>query len=208
MSQDYLRRYTDLTALMYLLHKRKITLLDPASWDDKNDSYYLTQYKEKRGLKAVLALCLMQSDERYHHWSVFAPGPSGVCIKFKRERFLTAVRKHRHLHMRPVTYMTLSEIRTKKLKVEDLPFLKRHAFEHEDEFRIIHTSTIQKLSTLDIPIPLSCIEKITLSPWMYSGRSHYVKRTLRAIKGCQNLEIVRSTLISNEEWKELGEDAG
>ena len=80
MSENYLRRYTDLTALIYLLHKRKITLLDPASWDDKNDSHYLTQYKEKRKLKSVLALCLMQSDERYHHWSVFTPGPSGVCI--------------------------------------------------------------------------------------------------------------------------------
>jgi hypothetical protein len=27
MSEDYPRRYTDLTALMYLLHQRKITLL-------------------------------------------------------------------------------------------------------------------------------------------------------------------------------------
>lgn len=208
MSADYLRRYTDLTALMYLLHKRKITLLDPASWDDKNDSYYLTQYKEKRRLKSVLALCLMQSDERYHHWSVFAPGPGGVCVKLKREELLATVRMHSHIHMRPVTYMTLSEIRRAKLKVADLPFLKRQAFEHEDEFRIIYTSKTQRLSTLDISIPLSCIEKITLSPWLHSGLSHYVKQTLRAIKGCENLEIVRSTLISNEEWKKLGEDAG
>jgi hypothetical protein len=81
MSEHYLRRYTDLTALIYLLHKRKITLLDPSSWDDKNDSYYLTQYKEKCKLKSVLALCLMQSDERYHHWSIFASGSGGVCIR-------------------------------------------------------------------------------------------------------------------------------
>lgn len=57
MNTEYLRRYTDLTSLMYLLHKRKITLLDPASWDDKNDSHYLTLYKEKRKLRSVLALC-------------------------------------------------------------------------------------------------------------------------------------------------------
>jgi hypothetical protein len=207
MSEDYLRRYTDLTALMYLLHKRKITLLDPASWDDQNDSHYLTQYKEKRKLKSVLALCLMQSDERYHHWSVFAPGPSGVCIKLRRDELLAAVCKHAHIHMHPVTYMTLSKIRSKNLKVTDLPFLKRHAFEHEDEFRIIYTSKADRLSKLDISIPLSCIEKITLSPWMNSGLSHYVKQTLWAIKGCNDLEIVRSTLISNEEWKKLGEDA-
>jgi hypothetical protein len=207
MSEAYLRRYTDLTALMYLLHQRKITLLDPASWDDKNDSYYLTQYKEKRKLKSVLALCLMQSDERYHHWSVFAPGPGGVCIKFNREELLAAVRKHAHIHMHAVTYMRLSEIRKKTLKVAELPFLKRHAYELEDEFRIIYTSRTEKLSTLDIPISLSCMERITLSPWMHSKLSRYVKQTLRAIEGCDDLEILRSTLISNEEWKELGEDA-
>lgn len=207
MSEDYLRRYTDLTSLIFLLHTQKITLLDPASWDDKNDSHYLAQYKEKRKLKSVLAVCLMQSDERYHHWSVFAPGPGGVCIKFKREELLAAMRKHSHMHMRPVTYMKLNEIRRKKLKVAELPFLKRQAFEHEDEFRIVHTSKTQRLSTLDISIPLSCIEKITLSPWVHSGLSHYVKQTLWAIKGCKDLEIVRSTLISNEEWKKLGEDA-
>ena len=33
MSGDYLRRYTDLTGLIYLLRKRKLTLLDPSSWD-------------------------------------------------------------------------------------------------------------------------------------------------------------------------------
>jgi hypothetical protein len=207
MSEDYLRRFTDLTALMYLLHKRKITLLDPASWDDKNDSHYLTQYKEKRKLTSVLALCFMQTDERYHHWSVFAPGASGVCIKFNRDKFLAAVGKHAHVHMKPVTYLKLDEIRKKKLKVAELPFLKRHAFEHECEFRMIYTSKTDKLSSLDIALPLSCVEKITLSPWMHPSLSENVKKTLRAIGGCEDLDIVRSTLIGNAEWKSLGEDA-
>jgi hypothetical protein len=134
----------------------------------------------------------MQSEERYRH---------------RREKLLAAVRKNAHIHMRPVTYMTLAEIRRKKFRIADLPFLKRQAFEHEDEFRIIYTSKAETLSTLDIPITLSCIEKITLSPWMHSSLSRYVKRTLWAIEDCENLEIVRSTLISNEEWKKLGEDA-
>jgi hypothetical protein len=207
MSGDYLRRYTDLTALIYLLRKRKLTLLDPSSWDDSNDSHYLTLYKEKRKLKSVLALCFMQTDERYHHWSVFAPGASGVCIKFKRDELLAAVGKHAHVHMKSVTYLKLNEIRRKNLKVPELPFLKRHAFEHEYEFRMIYTSKADKLSSLDIAVPLSCIEKITLSPWMHPSLSSYVKETLRAIRGCRDLDIVRSTLIGNAEWKSLGEDA-
>src|SRR6266849_2421317 len=40
MTGDYIRRYTDLTALIYLLRRRNLTLLDPSSWDDSNDSYY------------------------------------------------------------------------------------------------------------------------------------------------------------------------
>jgi hypothetical protein len=207
MSGDYLRRYTDLTALIYLLRKRKLTLLDPSSWDDSNDSHYLTLYKEKRKLTSVLALCFMQTDERYHHWSVFAPGPGGVCIKFKRDALVAAVGRHAHVHMKPVTYLKLDEIRKKKLKVAELPFLKRHAFEHECEFRMIYTSKADKLSSLDIAVPLSCIEKITLSPWMHPSLSRNVKETLRAIRGCKELDIVRSTLIGNAEWKSLGEDA-
>ena len=42
---------------------------------------------------------------------------------------------------------------------------------------------------------------------MHSSLSHYVQRTLRAIEDCEDLEIVRSTLIGNEESKKLGEDA-
>ena len=55
VSTKYLRRYCDLAALVYLLNARKITLLNPESWDDSNDSYYLSLYKKRKGLKSVLA---------------------------------------------------------------------------------------------------------------------------------------------------------
>jgi hypothetical protein len=45
VSKNYLRRYTDIPALVSLLTERKITLLDPASWDDKNDSRFLDLYQ-------------------------------------------------------------------------------------------------------------------------------------------------------------------
>lgn len=207
MGGDYLRRFTDLTALIYLLRKRKITLLDPASWEDSNDSHYLTLYKEKRNLKSILALCFTESDERYHYWRVFAVGAGGVCVRFNRAELLGAVESHAGTRMKSVTYLTLDEIRGKKLKTAELPFLKRHAFEHECEFRMIYESKTRKLRTLDIPIPLSCVDKITLSPWMHPGLSSYVKEVLRSVDGCSHLSIVRSTLIGNEEWKTLGEEA-
>lgn len=207
MSDTYLRRYTDIPALIYLLNERKITLLDPQSWDDSNDSYYLTLYREKKKLESVLALCFTQASETYHNWRVFANGPSGVCIRFKRSELLKAVRRQPGLRAGTVTYLTLDEIRNKTLAIGHLPFLKRSAFAHEKEFRMIYESKKEKMSKLDIAVPLSCIHRITLSPWVHPALSPHIKRILRSIKGCGALEIVRSTLIGNMEWKNLGESA-
>jgi hypothetical protein len=207
----HLRRYTDLPALIYLLSERKLTLLDPRSWDDRNDSNYLSVYRRKKNLKSVLALCFTQASETYHHWRVFSSGSSGACIRFKRSELLKTMNAHPGIRSNIVQYLTLDKMRekkrNKKLAVNDLPFLKRYAYGHEEEFRIIYESKATKLRTLDIDILLSSIDTITLSPWISEALSANVKRTLKSIQGCSKLRIVRSTLISNEEWKKFAETA-
>ncbi len=202
-----LRRYTDLPALINLLKECKITLLDPQSWDDSNDSYYLKLYREKKGLRSVLALCFTQANETYHHWRIFAGGPSGVCISFRRRDLLDAVKGVPGLKARPVKYLKLDEIREKELAVRDLPFLKRYAFGNENEFRLIYESKSEEVPGLDVPVPLESIDRVTLSPWMPEALSSTVKDLLRSITGCCDIRFARSTLISNEEWKELGQSA-
>src|SRR6516162_2706325 len=93
--KKYLRRYTDIPALVCLLSEQRITLLNPETWDDKNDSYFLKLYQERNRLQSVLALCFTRTTETYHHWRVFANGASGVCITFKREQLLDAIAKQR-----------------------------------------------------------------------------------------------------------------
>jgi hypothetical protein len=203
----YLRRYTELPALIYLLRERKLTLLDPQSWDDLNDSHYLELYRQKKKLKSVLALCFTQTVETYHHWRVFAGGSGGVCIRFRRSDLIRATKVQEGLRRGPVKYFTLSELRRRRPEVDALPFLKRFGFQHENEWRMIYESAIQRVSSLTIDIPLSCIQRITLSPWMPSSLVPHVKERLRSIKGCGALEVVHSTLISNDEWKRLGDTA-
>ena len=205
--EEYLRRYTELPSLIHMLSERKITLLDPASWDDRNDSFYLGQYQKKKNLKSVLALCFTQADETYHHWKVFAPGSAGVCVRFKREPLIAAMKGQPGLKAGTVNYLTMGKIRDHRLAIKDLPFLKRYAFQHESEFRLVYESASSSASTLDIDLPLPCIDRISLSPWIHPTLSKHVKQTLRSIRGCGKLDIVRSTLISNAEWKKLGEQA-
>lgn len=207
MTQRHLRRYTDIPALIYLLTERKISLLDPQSWDDSNDSHYLELYRDKKQLKTVLALCFTEGPETYHHWRVFAGDSSGVCIRFRSSALLAAVKKQPGLRAQPVRYLRLTEIRGLTLNIKELPFLKRYPFEDENEFRLIYESATTKMSKLDISIPLTCISRITLSPWIHPDLSDRLKLILRSIKGCSALKIHRSTLIGNEEWKRLGDDA-
>ena len=204
---NYLRRYTNLPALIYLLREQKLTLLDPRSWDDSNDSHYLALYREKKRLKSVLVACFTQADETYHHWRVFAAGSGGVCIRFNRSSLLRAVKKLPDVRSRKVTYLRLTEIRNRTPKIEELPFLKRYAFEHENELRIVYESKKKRLDKLDISIPLECIERVTLSPWLDVDLSNNVRELIQTLSNGASFEVVRSTLISNQEWKALGEQA-
>jgi hypothetical protein len=199
-----LRRYTSIPSLVYLLTTRQITLLDPSSWDDKNDSQYLVLYREKKQLTRVLTLCFTEAAETYHHWRVFAGGSAGVCIRFKRDQLLDAIRKEVPIRAKRVEYLSLGRMRAATPRVDDLPFLKRSPYRPENEFRIIYESSLPCPATRDIPIPLSVIQRITLSPWLSPTLSSHVKRLLKSINGCANIEIVRSTLISNEEWRKHG----
>lgn len=207
MREDYIKRFTNIPALIYLLTNRAITLLDPMSWDDTNDSYYLTIYKKKKSLKTVLALCFTETSETYHHWHLFAGGSSGVCITFRHERLLNIVRRIPGVICKSVDYIRLDKMRKKKILMSQLPFIKRHGFQDECEFRIIYESKRATLATKDIKIPLTSIEKITLSPWMPKALAKSVKDSIHFITGCENIKVVRSTLVGNLEWKKLASKA-
>jgi hypothetical protein len=205
--KNKLRRYTDLSVAIQLLANRQITLVSPLSWDDANDSRFLAIYKERKSLDVLLALCFTYSQETYHHWRVFAPGPGGVCITFQKKSLLYALEKIRGISSREVNYASIDHLKKNPLHIQELPFLNRAAFEPEREFRVIYEGCGTKLDFLDVPIPISCIERITLSPWLNKRLRPCISKLIRGMHGCSGLSVARSTLIGNEEWQAYGEDA-
>lgn len=208
-TREVLRRYTDLPALLYMLRHKKLTLVDPKDWDDTNDSYYLLTYKEKRQLKSVLALCLTESEETYHHWRIFAPGSAGVCVHFDRPSLIKALGRVRGITVRAVDYQKVHEARRRPRppRIDELPFLKRAGFVAEAEYRAIYASEEREASYLDVPIAIDSILKVTLSPWLNRRLSTSVREAMAAIPGCEDLTVVRSTIVGNVEWKKLGDEA-
>lgn len=207
MKHPFLRRYTDLPSLVYLLSNRKLTLLDPSTWPDENDSHFIQTYKRKRHLTSVLALCFTQASETFHHWHIYASGPAGVCIQFRREELLTAIGNSTRVLAGSVRYRTLDYLRDKTLKTKNLPFLKRIAFKDEQEFRIIYTSSKESVPEKEVDIPLACIERVTLSPTIPVRKANSFKKLLKLIPGCDRLRVYRSTLLNNREWQSFGESA-
>ena len=198
-----LRRYTELPYVIDYLQTEELALLNPASWDDRNDSFYIEEYARQSGAKSVYALCLADCAETYHHWRVFSHGSGGTCIQFKREEFLTAISKVKGLRSEGVRYKTINELRHAKPTLDELPFLKRFAFQNEGEFRLFYTSKTKGPPINRITVPLTCVDRIILSPWLPNVVADRVKKTLKSIPGCSRVKIYRSTLVENEDWKKM-----
>jgi hypothetical protein len=201
MGETLFRRYTNLAAAIHLFTSKSITLLNPATWDDTNDAYYMAEYKRLTKAQSVLALCFAECDERYHHWKVFSHGSDGVSILFDKDALLGPLLGDPSIHAEHIRYRMVDAMRHDILEIDSLPFLKRHPYQDENEFRIIFTGMHDAEETKSYPIKLSSIKRVTLSPWLSTKLSDSVKRTLKSIDGCKNIRISRSTLVGNEAWK-------
>lgn len=207
MGDKYLYRYTDLPSLIHILKNQQLTLLDPATWDDKNDSNFVTLYKEKCNLKSVLALCFTRSSETYHHWRIFAPSSSGVRVTFNGNYLRQSIVKIGGMQLTDVEYVKIEDVRRTELSRSKLPFLKRHPYRQESEVRLLWESGVDERHSFILPIDLRAITQITLSPWLHPSLTDSVRALLKGIAGCGSLKVHRTTLISNDEWLKHGQAA-
>jgi hypothetical protein len=198
---SFLRRYTSVPALLHMLQNKKITLLSPATWDDRNDAFFMTQYKERAKLKSVLALCFASTTETYHHWRVFTHGSDGVCITFRRDALLAGFKNNPDIQAKNVRYKLIRELGKLRPSVGQLPFLKRRPYEDEKEFRIVFSDKDNETEAKGFDIDLTCIERVTLSPWMAKPLADALKYTIRRIPDCATLKVSKTGLLENEEWK-------
>jgi len=205
---EVLRRYTNLAATIHMLSSREITLLSPGTWDDRNDAYFMAEYKRRRSFKTLLALCFANCEETYHHWRVFSHGGDGVRIEFDKRLLLRPLSGDERIISRDVTYKKIDELKTNtRFAIDDLPFLKRQAFKDEAEFRVIFQSDNRVQVNRSFEFDLAAIRRITLSPWIVKSLSKSVIANLRQINGCKNLKIYRSTLVDSEQWQGLASNA-
>jgi hypothetical protein len=201
-----LRRYTNLPVLLDMLVNQKITLLDPASWEDRNDAFFIERYKELQGLKTVLALCFSTKGDTFHHWKVFANEVGGICIEFNTRDFLEDIGRNRGIRYGRVDYQLTRNLKKNPPTKDKLPFVKRKHYVDEGEFRIIFESKSNKYNVKQFNLNLSHIERITLSPWVPKQVSNTVKAVIKSMPDCGDIELIKTGAIDHSEWKKIARD--
>lgn len=196
-----LSRFTSLPILLDMLSGKKITLLDPVLWEDKNDTEVIMEYKKRKELKNLLALCFTHEDETVHHWKTFSGGNSGCVVEFDAHRMFAIFDRIDGLRHQPVVYRKISDVQREagKMDVEEMPFTKRWPFRCEAEYRVIYEGDCSD-TFYNIQIPLELINKITISQHMPKAVYETIKGYLRGLKGDPESRISHSTLYENRKW--------
>jgi len=202
----FVRRYTSISAVVHMLRKQELQLLDPQSWDDRNDRYFMALYKETRQLGGLYGLCAAQCSETYHHWRVFTGTSDGACVELNRPLLEEALSALNGVRFGEVDYLKLQAVeRLTAADVDRLPFVKREGFMAEEEYRIIAETRERQWPSLGIHMPIRWVNAVYLNPWLPRPIADSVKATLRELPGCSKLRVVRSELIDSGRWKQAGD---
>jgi hypothetical protein len=199
MNIKYLNRYTKLPILLDLLKRKKLVLLDPKTWDDKNDSEVILEYAKRKKVGKLFALCFSYGTETIHHWKAYADGISGCCIEFNALELFVILNKIDGIRHGKVMYKKLFDMENKKkISTNKMPFYKRWPYRCENEYRVIWEGNTND-SKKEIDIPLSIIRRVTISQRMPQQVYKTIKRILKDIP--ENTDRVnRSTLYENIRW--------
>lgn len=200
--RPFLNRYTTLPVLLDILVRKKLVLLNPSTWEDRNDSHYLERYKAEKKLKTVVAICFSKNPETFHLWKIFSSGPAGVCIEFDKDLLVNPLKDEPGFLPKDVVYKLIKDVTRTRPLIAEWPFIKRWPFRDEGEYRIIFQSKTEELPVKEVPIEIAWIKKVTLSPWMPTSVAQTVKQVIKSITECEKLIVEQSTLLETSTWKD------
>ena len=180
-----------------------MTFLNPENWDDRNDSYFMSLYKRKKKLETLLAVCCSTASETYHHWRVYSQTAlAEYALNSSADDLMNVLLSIKGIRAHHVRYLKIKDFMVSATNVSMMPFFKRAPFGPEREFRIIYESKSKRLDSFSSTIPLGCINRIYLSPWMHESLKASVRRVLKSLDGAHSISIFRSTLIQNDDWRQ------
>lgn len=195
-----LKRYTSTLAALDTLLNRRITLLNPSSWADRNDRELMGLYAGSTPGRLAFAYCMAEGNETAHHWQVFADRGFGVCIAFNKAKLIEAASIDPAIKHGSVSYVNWRDLALKE-PFHYLPFIKRQVYRAEREYRLIAVPDAQYAGlSYHLAIPLDCITSVIMSGEVPVAHFETFKRLVRSIPECGKLSVRHSGLLRNPRW--------
>jgi hypothetical protein len=195
-------RFTTLPVLLDMLTRKKLVLLDPCTWEDKNDSEVVAEYKKRKKLRSLFALCGSKGDETIHHWKTFADGISGCCVEFDLKKLEVVLKRLDGVRFGSVVYKRfkdLTAVTDRSISVDQMPFTKRWPYRCEEEYRIIWES-LSAAKRFEIDFDPRIINRITISQRMPEPIYETIRAALQESVKDPGKRINRSTIYENRVW--------
>ena len=195
LSKKLLYKYMPLEFALGTIKDKYLWLCNPAIWKDPfekrfiNAKYLDGGAEKKYPIKGQLfCMCMTQTATSEAHWNTYSNGQIGMSLKIRREQLLEILKNHTSdydIYVGRVNYLKTNDIKKKLSEIEtikdikplsignrnvqiQLLFLKRIAFQYEDEIRIL---AVKKHKTKENGIKLSysiepskLIDTITIDP--------------------------------------------
>lgn len=194
--QMILNRFTTIEKMLEIVETEEMSMSDPSYWEDKNDAHIMELYRTKKKLKALYALCFTKGSETIYHWGAFSSKSDACCIEIAADNLLDKYSKKNGFAARVIEYVKLRDLKTKVIDSNQIPFIKRHPYRNEDEFRIIFQSRrSSKRPTLNIP--RAAIKKITINQYLPKKVFDLIKNN---IESKWKIKVNRSSVIKNDQW--------
>ena len=196
---DKLNRFTTLPILLDILIRKALFLPGFSEWEDKNDIEFMkiySQEQKKDRMDSVRAICFTWDDETIHHWKYFSDGSAGCCIEFDGKKLLSSLENFnaKILHGK-VKYYKIKGIPA-EIHLDELPFIKRHPYRIESEYRIVCVQ--ENDSTCNIPIELDWINKITFNQEMPISVLETIRKMIKSHSEIE--ETNHSTVFENKKF--------
>lgn len=200
-------RFMRFEYLLDLIKNRRLPLINPSEWEDKNDIFASKLSCRDNEVVGICCFTLSKSNSIYR-WSKMAP--NNLCVRVEFDINKIKARLSQKMVMKKVRYKSIDNLKPNVIKtIKDCAFVKSKPFEQEKEIRIV---TYQSLVDENIKIvdylrelPSDVIKGIRFSPFLSHELFLLVKELLRKYLTANNwkgVKISQSRILNKEKWQD------
>ena len=201
-------RFMHFEYLLDLIKNRRLPLINPSEWEDKNDIFASKLSCKDDEIIGICCFTLSNSNSIYR-WSKMAPNNLCVRVEFDVDKIKAKLTPD--MKMKEVQYKSAEELKNFSIKeIKDYAFVKSKPFKQEKEIRIVVYQTItdenKNVKIVDYlrELPSDVIKSIRLSPFLNQEMHGLVKEILQmylAANNWQNIKISQSGILNKEKWQ-------